>query len=257
MVMLKTIQFIKEEHVGFPYDLPFIDQVIHLDYPITVITGDNGCGKTTLLELIQSSLDLYDVGTSMTEKLKVKTKATYDLLKPKGFYFSSEDFTTYIYELEKEKAYATSQIKVIDETYKDKTDFAKMMAKSAHQKSLYQIEGLHDRNLLKSSHGESYLSFFKSRMRDHYLILLDEPETPLSFQNQLSLLYILHEAINRGCQLIISTHSPLIMAYPHAHLLHMDHQGLHEVTYENIENVMLMKDFLNDPNRFFNHLFKK
>lgn len=253
---LKRVTFEKEDHQGFPYDLSFFDHDINFNYPITILTGDNGSGKTTLLELIQEQLGLFQIGETLNPVVHVKANIQYDLKKPKGFYFSSEDFTTYIYELEKEKAWAKKSIKNVEEAYKDKSTFARMQAQGPYQKTLHDVEKLHDRNLLKSSHGESYLSFFKSRMRPNYLILLDEPETPLSFQNQLSLLYMLHQAIKEGCQFIIATHSPLIMAYPNAHILKMDDTGIMQVAYDDIENVQMMKDFLNHPDRYFNHLFK-
>lgn len=255
MRLLKTLYFQKADTNEFPYNLSFFNQEIDIDAPITILIGENGCGKTTLLELIQHELNLFQIGKSLNEPVYVKSKFTFHLGKPQGFYFSSEDFTTYIYELEKEKAYARSQIKAVNKAYKHKSDYAKTMAQGPYQKTLAEIDHLHDKNLLKSSHGESYLSFFKSRLRPNYLILLDEPETPLSFNNQLALLYLMKQAVDDGCQLVIATHSPLLMAYPGAHILEMNQSGVHAVAYEDIENVQMIKDFLNHPDRYFKHLF--
>lgn len=253
---LKQIKFQKDDLQGFPYELPFFDVDIDFNHPITILTGDNGCGKTTLLELIQEQLGLFQIGQPLNPMHHDNAKISFDLKKPKGFYFSSEDFTTYIYELEKEKVFAKQSMKQVEGEYKDKSAFARQQAKGPYAKTIAEIDRLHDRNLLKSSHGESYLSFFKSRLRPNYLILLDEPETPLSFSNQLSLLYLLHQAIEENCQLIIATHSPLIMAYPNANILKIDQEGIQKIQYEDIENVKMMKDFLNHPERYFNHLFR-
>ncbi len=256
MSLIKSVYFHKDKETTFPYHLPFFNQLIDLDHDITILVGDNGSGKSTLLELMRTSLNLFQIGKPMQEMKQVKADFKFALTKPRGFYFSSEDFTTYIYELEKEKSYAKAAINEVNDAYKHKSSFARQQAKGPYQKTLYEVERLHDRDLLKSSHGESYLSFFKSRLVPNYFILLDEPETPLSFQNQLSLLYMLKEAIDDGCQLIIATHSPLIMAYPGAHILEITDEGIHEKTYEDIENVQMMKDFLNHPDRYFNYLFK-
>ncbi len=254
--MLKTIYFDSENRNTYPYHLSFFNQHINVNAPLTILIGDNGCGKTTLLELIQAELKLFQIGKPMHKPPRIKTKVDVTLHKPKGFYFSSEDFTTYIYELEKEKKFAKDAIDEVKKTYRNKSLFAQQQARSPYRKTLNEIERLHDRDLLKSSHGESYLSFFKSRLVPNYLILLDEPETPLSFHNQLSLLYLLKQAIDDGCQLIIATHSPLIMAYPNAHILNISDDGVHHVTYDQVENVQMMKDFLNHPDRYFKHLFK-
>ena len=125
-----------------------------------------------------------------------------------------------------------------------------------HGRTLYEIENLHDRNLNESSHGEAYLSFFKSRMRPNQLILLDEPETPLSFQNQLALLYLLKEGVKQGSQFIIATHSPVIMAYPGSTIYELTGAGLIKTSYDKIEQVESLKHFLKDPNSFLRHLFK-
>src|SRR5690606_13505862 len=120
-----------------------------------------------------------------------------------------------------------------------------------HKKTLYEIDHLHDRDLSTASHGEAYLSFFKSRMRLNQLILLDEPETPLSFENQLALMYLLKEGIDMNSQFIIATHSPVIMAFPNATIYQFTERGLEIVPYKSINQVQNLKSCLDEPNRFF------
>lgn len=257
MIHLKSIEFVrKDDEVGYPYHLPFFNQKITFNRPITILIGDNGCGKSTLLQLIQNKLDLFQVGESFkTKKNVVKANVDYHLSKPKGYYFSSEDFTTYIKEIEKEKAYSYAQIEQVEEEYKSRSNYAKNLAQSTHRKTIHELEALHDRNLQASSHGEAYLSFFKSRIRPNQLLLIDEPETPLSFENQLALLVILKNAIEENTQLIIASHSPVIMAYPGAQILQFNEESLEEVTYEDIEQVQNLKHFLHQPSAYFRHLF--
>lgn len=255
MIHLKSIEFIKTEETAYPFNLPFFNQKIEFTSPITILIGDNGCGKSTLLQLIQNKMDLFQVGESFKKINHVKASVKYQLSKPRGYYFSSEDFTTYIKEIEKEKAYSYTQIEEVELEYKHRSNYAKSLAQSTHKKTIHELEALHDRDLSRSSHGEAYLSFFKSRIRPNQLILIDEPETPLSFENQLALLMILKNAIKDNAQLIIASHSPVIMAYPGAQILHFHQDGLVEMKYEDIEQVQNLKHFLNQPDAYFRHLF--
>lgn len=256
MILLKSVELKTKDQKGFPFHLPLFNQEILFDTPITLLIGDNGCGKSTFLDILRAKLNLYKIGQKEDHFPYIEFKASYHLHKPKGLYFSSEDFTTYINELEKEKKWSKEAIQEIDETYKNRSEFAKSLAKMPHGRTLHEIEHLHDRNLNESSHGEAYLSFFKSRMRPGQLILLDEPETPLSFQNQLALLYLLKEGVENGSQFIIATHSPVIMAYPHATIYQFTEDGLMKTSYEQIEQVESLKHFLNNPDYFLRHLFK-
>lgn len=257
MILLKSVHLKHKGKTGFPFHLPLFNQEIYFDAPITILIGDNGCGKSTFLDILRVKLNLFKIGQKELHYTDIDFKATYHLHKPKGYYFSSEDFTTYINELEREKKWSKEAIKEIDETYKNRSELAKSLAKMPHGRTLHEIEHLHDRNLYESSHGEAYLSFFKSRMRPGQLILLDEPETPLSFQNQLALLYLLKQGVEEGSQFIIATHSPVIMAYPSSSIYQLSEEGLIKTSYERIEQVETLRQFLNNPDYFFRHLFKQ
>ena len=256
MILLKSVELKTKDKTGFPSYLPLFNQVILFDAPITLLIGDNGCGKSTFLDILRTKLNLFKIGQKEYDFTNIDFKASFHLHKPKGLYFSSEDFTTYIHDLEREKKWSKEAIKEIDETYKNRSEFAKSLAKMPHSRTLHEIEHLHSRNLNESSHGEAYLSFFKSRMRPGQLILLDEPETPLSFQNQLALLYLLKEGIDNGSQFIIATHSPVIMAYPHATIYQFTENELMKASYDKIEQVESLKQFLNNPELYLRHLFE-
>jgi len=255
MIHLKSITFKNEaSSQSYPFHVPIFNQEITFKKPITIFIGDNGSGKSTLLELIKEDLGLFQIGEPLKPLHHVKSEVRYKLSKPRGFYFSSEDFTTYIYEIEKEIQSANQYLKDIEETYKDKSAFAKAQASSPHKRTLAELKALYEKDLRYASHGEAYLSFFKSRMRPNQLILLDEPETPLSFQNQLALIYLINEAVNMNSQIIIATHSPVIMAIPDAHIMHLTNQRILEVSYDEIEQVNKLKHFLNHPEAYFKHL---
>ncbi len=257
MQLIETLVFLKktQDH-GFPYNLGFFNQEITLG-DVNIIIGENGSGKSTFLELLSHELNLFQIGEPLILPKPIDVKLKYHLRKPSGFYFSSEDFTSYIHTLEKQKAEAKTALDEIEENYKEKSAYAKMMASSAHRRTLYEIKNLYEHDLLTSSHGEAYLSFFKSRLRPNQLFILDEPETPLSFDNQLALLYMIHEAVKDGAQFIIATHSPIITAYPNAKIFSINQKEINEESFEHVDAIQRLKAFLDQPERFFHHLFNK
>jgi predicted ATPase len=104
------------------------------------------------------------------------------------------------------------------------------------------------------SHGEAFLRLFESRLVPESLVLLDEPETPLSPQNQLGLIALMLAMVERGTQFIVATHSPIVLAVPAAKILSFDGGRIREVDYRDLEHVQLTRDFLNDPDRFLRRL---
>jgi predicted ATPase len=88
------------------------------------------------------------------------------------------------------------------------------------------------------------------------LLLLDEPETPLSFQNQLALILLIKEAEQKGNQIIIATHSPILIHYPGAEILLLDDQGIKQITLDEVDYLNDIKSFIQEPERFLKHLFE-
>ena len=84
---------------------------------------------------------------------------------------------------------------------------------------------------------------------------MDEPETPLSPIHQLTLLAIIKEKIDEGCQFIIATHSPMLMAFPGAQILSLDQNPIRQLEWEEVEHVRLMKRFFQDPKNYLRRLF--
>jgi len=262
---IKDVTFDQTDKRVFPYNLPFFHgQPISLNQHITIIIGENGAGKSTFIELLNEELNLpriigqKDINPNIDSFQGVSRHMKIHRLhqKPKGFFFGAEDFTGYIHSLTKEKNASRAELKRIEQEYRHRSDFAKGLASMPHARTIHEIEQLHSRDLLSASHGEAYLSFFSSRMRDNQLYLLDEPETPLSIQNQLSLLCLIDDAVKKNCQFVIATHSPVIMAIPGARILSITEDGIKEVAYHDIESVSLLKQFLNQKEQFFRHLFK-
>ena len=106
------------------------------------------------------------------------------------------------------------------------------------------------------SHGESFLLFLKERIHPKGLYLLDEPETPLSPIHQMTLMVFLHQQIEEGCQFLIATHSPMLMAFPGAQILSLDQNPIRQLEWEDVEHVRLMKRFFQDPKNYLRRLFE-
>lgn len=262
-MLIKSIEFPTIDDSEYPYHLPFYGKKVEITAPITILIGDNGAGKSTFLKLLNDVIQLYRIDSNETKQkrhpLKVLSlpKVTYMRTKPKGFYFSAEDFTTYFRSLAQHRQEAYDALTDVEAEYANKSDFSKSLARMPHMRTIHEIDQLYQKDLLSSSHGEAYLDFFISRLRSHELYLLDEPETPLSIQNQMTLLSVIDDAIGRGNQFIIATHSPILMSIPGATILRVHKEGMDEIRYEDIESVQLLKQFLNHKEQFFRHLYQK
>ncbi len=109
-------------------------------------------------------------------------------------------------------------------------------------------------SLHEQSHGESFLAIMINRFAPDGFYLLDEPEAALSTQNCLTCLRRIHELVRDGSQFIISTHSPIILAYPSATIYSCTESGLKTVAYEDAEPVRLTTSFLGARERFIEQL---
>lgn len=97
----------------------------------------------------------------------------------------------------------------------------------------------------------------KNRFWADGLYILDEPEAALSPQRQLALLKLIHQLAEQRCQFIVSTHSPLLLGYPHARIYHLSEAGLADVAYEDTEHYALTKDFLLNRERYLQRLLNE
>jgi len=114
------------------------------------------------------------------------------------------------------------------------------------------------RSLHTRSHGETFFTLLDLKFRRNGLFLLDEPEAALSPQRQLSFLVLIHDVLHRykDAQFIISTHSPIILGYPHAQILSFDDGHIHDVEYEQTTSLQVVRQFVNDRANFLDELLK-
>jgi predicted ATPase len=138
--------------------------------------------------------------------------------------------------------------------YKDRSAYAKRLAQLPARASLADMEQRYGIDLDANSHGQSFLRLFSARFVPGGLYLLDEPEAPLSPQSQLALIAMIGEMVAQDAQFVIATHSPILLAYPGALIYSCDRVPMRAVPFEELDHVVLTRDFLNDPGRFLRHL---
>lgn len=156
----------------YPFSIKSFKKLDTLDsnHNLIVLVGENGSGKSTLLKIIAAKLNLYRISKDLNyndkEFIKIKKSLKHFeisyTIRPKGFFFRSEDFITYRKYLEDTKSEAINELSRIDEEYKGKSNYSKNLARMPHIRNLDDLNTMYNNNLLELSHGESYLDFFKS-----------------------------------------------------------------------------------------------
>ena len=228
---------------GYPWTLPAIVPLVAglaLHPSVTYLIGENGSGKSTLLEAIAVAAGMNPEGGSSS--FAFATRASHSAL--------------------------SSAIRLVRGGRRPRTDFF-LRAESLFNAATY-LEQLRDdtglggdplsayggRSLHEQSHGESFLAVMIERFGADGLYLLDEPEAALSTQNCLTALRRIHELVRAGSQLIIATHSPIILAYPEATIYSCGEHGLEAIEYEDADPVRLTRSFVEARARFLAELLR-
>jgi len=220
----------------YPFCLPAIKRLSSLEFhpKVTFIVGENGTGKSTILEAIavacgfnaEGGTKNFNFTTSDTHsELHNYIKLIKGIRTPKdGFFLRAESFynlATNIDDLEKERPGLLSS---------------------------YGGSSLH-----QQSHGESFFSVFMNRLKRNGLYILDEPEAALSPSRQMSMISKIHELVKQDSQFIIATHSPIIMGYPES-IIYEIKDKIEVVSYEETENYQITKSFINNRNKMLSIL---
>ena len=250
----------------FPFNLPVVQdwETLHFSVPVTFLVGENGTGKSTLLEALAIAAKMITVGArpahqddSLAEvaALAKTIKLSWRKRTRRGFYLRAEDFFGYVKNQNQKRQEMQRELERIDEEYQGRSKLAHDLAKMPYRSELGDMHTRYGEGGLDAySHGESFLALFQSRFVPGGLYLLDEPEAPLSPLRQLALLSAIKEMVAQDAQFIIATHAPILMAYPGAEILSFDHAPIRPVAFEDLEHVKLTRDFLNNPEAFLRHL---
>ena len=264
MAHLRSVRLGKSGN-GFPFTVPAIRSLgeLSFDTPVTFFVGENGTGKSTLLEGIALAAGLPTVGSADASRdatlasqraLSKALKLTWNVKARRGFFLRAEDFFGFTKRLAQDRAELKTRLAELDEEYKDRSAYAKGLASGPAAASLHAMEERYGADLDANSHGQSFLKLFQSRFVPGGLYLLDEPEAPLSPQSQLGLMAMMSDMIGQNAQFLIATHSPILLAFPGARILTFDGGAVGETAWESLEHVSLTRDFLNAPERFLRHL---
>lgn len=249
----------------FPYSVPIIRQMPELAVSptVTFLVGENGSGKSTLLEGIAAAAQLPTVGSESVDRdptleaqrqLGRDLKLSWNKRVRRGFFLRAEDFFGFTKALSKLRADMLEQLARIDVEMADSSAYARSLAKGPASASLADMERRYGVNLDANSHGQSFLQLFRSRFAPDGLYLLDEPEAPLSPQSQLALMSMIGDMVQDRAQFIIATHSPILLGYPGATIYSCDQVPVTRVDYEELDHVVITRDFLNARERFTKYL---
>jgi predicted ATPase len=249
----------------FPFSLPLLQKLEELRFekPVTLLVGENGTGKSTLLEALACAAEMIVVGSESTKtdnslrharELAKYFKLSWTKRSRRGFFLRAEDFFGYAKRLNQIRSEMESELNNVDIEYKGRSNFAHEQAKMSYAHELGDLYQHYGEGLDTRSHGESFLALFQSRFVPDGLYLLDEPEAPLSPIRQLALIAAIKDMVTQNGQFIIATHSPILMAYPDASILDFDGGEIHAASFDELEHVRVMRDFLQNPQAFLRNL---
>ena len=249
----------------FPFSVPIIRHLERLDLSptVTFFVGENGSGKSTLLEGVAAAADLPTVGTESVDRdetlaaqrtLAKALSLVWNRRVRRGFFLRAEDFFGFTKSLAKLRAELLARLRDLDEEYADRSAWAKGLAAGPAVASLADMERRYGVDLDANSHGQSFLKLFQSRFVPGGLYLLDEPEAPLSPQSQLGLIAMIGDMLKQDAQFIIATHSPILLGFPGATIYNCDRVPIERANFEELDHVVITRDFLNAPERFLRHL---
>ncbi len=219
---------------GWPLTVPAVAQLTREGFDLgpgaTVLVGENGSGKSTVLEILAAALGLNAEGGSIGARHATRRS------EPGSLHLiveRSPGADRWAYFL------------------RDETLHGFYSYLEAHGNPSARTE---EPRFHELSHGEAFLSLLGHRASPRGLYLLDEPDAALSFTGTLALIALLNDLVAGGAQVLLATHSPLLAALPDATLLEVGPWGMRTTTWDSLELVGDWRHFLTDPQGHLRHL---
>jgi len=212
----------------WPATLPPVRQVLDDGFDldaVTILVGDNGAGKSTLIESIALAYGLNVEGGT----------------------------TSVVHRSRDSESVLADHLQLVRGAGASKRGFF-LRAETMHGLYTY-LESIGDSgNFHGRSHGESFIDIVQSRSRVRGLWLLDEPESALSLSGCLALIGMLRDVVDAGSQVVMSTHSPILAAFPGATVHEVGEWGIRQSDWDDLDLVRNWRAFLDDPERYLRHL---
>lgn len=205
----------------YPYNIPCVNDMEKIEFhpKVTFFIGENGAGKSTILEALALALGFSEEGGTRNVKLNSasSTSGLYESLRTIKSYKKPKDY----YFLRAESFYNVG-------TYMNELNYLVGYGGNIHERS----------------HGEAFIKVLTSKLKGKGLYLLDEPESALSPRMQMMALSAIHQLCEDDSQFVIATHSPILLAYPDCSIYHFGDTGIQTLTYEDTDHYRISKDFL-------------
>lgn len=214
---------IEPNFAEYPFNVPAVMDLGSIEFHpnVTFFVGENGSGKSTVLEAIALALGFGAEGgtknvqfntVDSVSPLHEALRLVRGVPKPNdGYFLRAESFFNVA-------------------TFMDEVGYTKGYGGSLHTRS----------------HGESFMAVLTNKLKGDGIYLFDEPEAALSPSRQMAALRAIHQLVEDFSQFVIATHSPILLSYPNAKIIQFDHSGLTEIAYEDTEHYAITRDFLNN-----------
>ncbi len=259
-MLLSTVRlrnFPEDKKELFPWSLPMIQNLeeLHFEKNISFFVGENGSGKSTMLEGIAAYTEVPLAGSFRLEDdpslAAANELANYLSIRFKekthhGFFVRAEDFIGFARNIKRQIAELDKEIEEVKEGW---TGGDLKLAIGPIEGEKNNFINRYSADMEAMSHGEGFLKFFTSRITGKGLYLIDEPEAALSPTRQLSLLSLILEKVKKtGSHFIIATHSPIFMSVPDSEVFYFEDGKIEKRDYRETEHYRLTKAVLDNPN---------